>query len=168
MGLVALAILVVVAVGVAVGVHTGPHGLLASGAVGIVASVAFVVAAIALVPASSRTTVAWVLLGGTAFVSVAALAAGAMALPALRRRQADLGANRLLGASGVVVTDLDPIGTVRVRGETWTAESLSGPIRAGSEVEVLEVEGLRLRVWSEAALTAESDAHGSEEQEEEA
>lgn len=158
MGLVALAILVVVAVGIGVGVHTGPHGLLASGVVGILASVAFVVIAVEAVSASSRTSIAWALLGATAFVSVTALVAGAVALPALRRRQADVGANRLLGAPGVVVKDLDPVGTVRVRGETWTAESLSGPLREGTAVEVVEIEGLHLKVWSDATLTAEGDA----------
>ncbi len=151
MGLVALAVLVVVAVGIAVGVHTGPHGLLAAGAVGVAASVAFVVTAMSLVSPSSRTTIAWVLLSSTAFVSAGALAAGALTLPALRRRQADVGPNRLLGSTGVVVTDLNPVGTVRVHGESWSAESMCGPLPAGTPIEVMEIEGLRLRVWSDAA-----------------
>jgi membrane-bound serine protease (ClpP class) len=151
MELAALSILVVIAVGVAVGVHTGPHGLLAAGLLGIVASVAFVIGVVELVPVHSRPAVAWVLLAGTAVVSAAALVAGAVALPALRRRP-PTGAGRLWGADGVAVTDLTPMGTVKVRGETWTAESLCGRLPAGAPIEVMEVEGLRLRVWSEAAV----------------
>jgi membrane-bound ClpP family serine protease len=107
---------------------------------------------IALVPASSRPTIAWVLLGGAAAVSAGALVAGAFALPALRRRQPAIGPNRLWGANGVTVTDLSPLGTVRVRGETWTAESLCGRLPAGTTIHVMEVEGLRLRVWSDEVV----------------
>ena len=79
-------------------------------------------------------------------------AAGALALPALRRRQPTVGSGRLWGANGVAVTDLTPHGTVRVRGETWTAESMSGRLPAGAAIEVMEVDGLHLRVWSDAAV----------------
>ena len=154
MGLVALVALVVVAVGVAVGVHTGPHGLVAAGALGVAACVGLLVGAIALVPAGSRPIIAWILLAGTALVSAGALAAGALALPALRRRQPAVGPGRLWGAEGVAVTDLTPVGTVRVRGETWTAESLCGRLPAGTPIHVMEVEGLRLRVWSDTAVGA--------------
>jgi membrane-bound serine protease (ClpP class) len=153
-GLVALSILVVVAVGVAVGVHTGPHGLVAAGVLGIAASIGFVVGVLALAPAGSRPALAWVLLAGTAFVSAAALVAGAVSLPALRRRQPAVAPGRLWGAEGVAVTDLTPVGTVRVRGENWTAESLCGRLPAGATIEVMEVEGLRLRVWSDASAAA--------------
>jgi membrane-bound ClpP family serine protease len=151
-GLVALVALVVVAVSVAVGVHTGPHGLIAAGTLGIAACVGLVVGVIALVPAGSRPTVAWVLLAGTALVSAGALVAGAVALPGLRRRQPAIGTSRLWGSGGVAVTDLTPFGTVRIRGETWTAESLSGRLPAGTAIHVMEVEGLRLRVWSDEAV----------------
>jgi membrane-bound serine protease (ClpP class) len=148
--LVASAVLVVVAVAIGAGVHTGPHGLVVAGAVGILASIGLVVGVIELTPTGARPAVAWVLLGGTAVVSAGALAAGALALPALRRRRPVIGSNRLWGANGVAVTDLDPSGTVRVRGETWTAESMCGRLPAGAAIEVMEVEGLRLRVWSDA------------------
>ncbi|HXQ62293.1 MAG TPA: NfeD family protein [Acidimicrobiales bacterium] len=151
MVLVALSVLVVVAAGLAVGVHTGPHGLVAAGALGILASVALVVGAIEMVPSGSRPVFGWVLLAGAALVSVGAIVAGALSLPALRRRQPSIGSGRLWGADGVALTDLDPLGTVRVRGETWTAESMCGRLPAGAAVEVMEVEGLRLRVWSDAA-----------------
>jgi membrane-bound serine protease (ClpP class) len=155
----ALVILVVVAVAVAVGVHTGPHGMVAAGALGVVASVAFVVGVIALAPAGSRTAIGLGLLAAAGAVSAAALVAGLAALPALRRHQPDVAPSRLWGAEGVVVTDLNPVGTVRVRGESWTAESLCGPLPAGTAVHVMEIEGLRLRVWSDAAQ-AEHDPLG--------
>jgi membrane-bound serine protease (ClpP class) len=151
--LVALAVLVVVAVSVAVGFHAGPHGVLAAGALGAIATVAFIVA-VEVAPARSRPALEWVLLGATAAVSASAIVAGAVTLPALRRRQPAVGSNRLLGADGVAVSDLTPAGTVRVLGETWTAESVSGRLPAGAAIHVMEVDGLRLRVWSEAAVGA--------------
>jgi membrane-bound ClpP family serine protease len=50
----------------------------------------------------------------------------------------------------VAVTELTPEGTVRVRGETWSAESMSGRVPMGAPVHVMEIDGLRLRVWSDA------------------
>lgn len=164
MALVALVALVVVAVGVAVGVHTGPHGLVAAGALGAAACVGLVVGVIALAPAGSRPVIAWVLLAGTALVSGGALLAGALALPALRRRQPAVGPGRLWGEDGVAVTDLTPVGTVRVRGETWTAESLCGRLPAGTAIHVMEVEGLRLRVWSDTAVGAGSPSAPEDEE----
>ena len=164
MVLVAMAILVVVALVVVVGVHTGPHGMLVAGALGIAACVALVVAVMEIAPATSRPAIEWVLLAATALVSAGALTAGALSLPALRHRQPSTGSNRLLGADGVAVTDLTPFGSVRVRGETWTAESLSGNLPVGAEIHVMEVDGLRLRVWSDAAVgTRVQDAPENEE-----
>jgi membrane-bound serine protease (ClpP class) len=147
----ALVILVVVAVAVAVGVHTGPHGMVAAGGLGVAASVAFVIGVVALAPSGSRTAIGLGLLAAAGAVSAAALVAGLIALPALRRHQPAMAPSRLWGADGVVLTDLNPLGTVRVRGESWTAESLSGPLPAGTAVHVMEVEGLRLRVISDDA-----------------
>jgi membrane-bound ClpP family serine protease len=147
----ALVILVVVAVAVAVGVHTGPHGMVAAGGLGVAASVAFVVGVIALAPSDSRTVIGLGLLAAAGAVSAAALVAGLIALPALRRHEPAVAPSRLWGADGVALTDLNPLGTARVRGESWTAESLSGPLPAGTTVHVVEVEGLRLRVISDDA-----------------
>jgi membrane-bound serine protease (ClpP class) len=154
MGFLALAVLVAVALAVAVGVHTGPHGMVVAGVLGVAASVGFVVGVVALAPSSSRTSIVWALLAVAAVVSVVALAGGALALPALRRHQPSVGSDRLWGADGVALTDLNPEGTVRVRGETWTAESVSGPVRRGVPVHVVEVDGLHLRVWSDEPTAA--------------
>lgn len=53
---------------------------------------------------------------------------------------------RLLGTRGVASTRLAPEGTVLLKSEDWTAVSEEGEIPAGEEVEVVGVEGLRLRV----------------------
>lgn len=58
----------------------------------------------------------------------------------------------LRGADGVALTDMTPIGVVRIGSETWSGESLSGPLLAGAPVHVVAVRGLRLEVWSEAGI----------------
>jgi membrane-bound serine protease (ClpP class) len=49
------------------------------------------------------------------------------------------------GAYGYVVKPLDPVGTVNVDGELWTAYSAE-PLPSGTYVQVISREGLRLRV----------------------
>jgi membrane-bound serine protease (ClpP class) len=51
----------------------------------------------------------------------------------------------LLGASGKVVKALDPVGTVNVHGELWTATS-DRPLPSGEEVIVVERDGLNIVV----------------------
>jgi membrane-bound serine protease (ClpP class) len=65
----------------------------------------------------------------------------------------------LEGTAGVALTDLDPRGTVRVRGETWSAESPSTPVPAGATVRVVRVRGVNLIVEPEKEL-AEHHAQG--------
>lgn len=58
------------------------------------------------------------------------------------------GAESLVGAHGLAVSDIAPHGQVQVSGELWSAEAVpeSGPIRKGERVEVVAVHGLRLQV----------------------
>ncbi|MFO7650882.1 MAG: NfeD family protein [bacterium] len=58
-----------------------------------------------------------------------------------------VGANRMAGALGLVVADIEPpaLGRVKVMGEEWRAEA-SGPIAAGTQVKVTAVSGTRLVV----------------------
>jgi len=56
------------------------------------------------------------------------------------------GTNTLLDKLGIVTQDLDPLGTVRVNGELWKAESLSGPIQQGEKIHVVRMEGFKLFV----------------------
>ena len=59
-----------------------------------------------------------------------------------------MGATRLIGAVGLVVEDLggDPsrLGSVRIGREDWHAETPDGThVVAGTQVEVIEIEGTR-------------------------
>ncbi len=62
----------------------------------------------------------------------------------MRRRPA-AGVGEMIGMVGRVVSALQPEGTVFVRGENWKARS-DEPLVAGDRVEILAIEGLRLRV----------------------
>ena len=55
------------------------------------------------------------------------------------------GVEELIGMIGVASTRLAPSGTVFVHGEYWSADAAE-PIEANERVELLAVEGLRLRV----------------------
>ena len=64
---------------------------------------------------------------------------------------ASSGTDALLDRKGIVVARIAPHapGRVRVRGEEWRAELHSdaqGPLEAGAEITVLEVDGVTLRV----------------------
>jgi membrane-bound serine protease (ClpP class) len=61
------------------------------------------------------------------------------------RRKQTAGVEEMVGLVGRAQSPLAPEGSVFVRGEYWTARS-DEPIRAGERVEVVAVEGLRLRV----------------------
>ena len=51
----------------------------------------------------------------------------------------------IVGEEGYVKSALDPVGTVYVRGETWTARS-DQALEAGTKVAVVEQNGLTLFV----------------------
>jgi len=58
------------------------------------------------------------------------------------------GAQRLIGSVGEVQQLPDPLGYIRVNGELWRTEVISGgsPLQPGTRVLVLAVRGLTLRV----------------------
>lgn len=58
------------------------------------------------------------------------------------------GIEGLIGEIGETQDNLNPIGTVRVQGEIWNAESLSGTIRKGEKVRVAKIKDLKLYVES--------------------
>jgi membrane-bound ClpP family serine protease len=60
------------------------------------------------------------------------------------------GTAALPGSDGVALTPLAPNGIARVNNETWTLQSVSGPLPASAPVHVVSVEGVRLLVWSDA------------------
>jgi len=61
------------------------------------------------------------------------------------RRKPVAGVGEMIGLIGRAQSAIAPEGTVFVRGEHWTARA-DEPIRAGERVEIVAVDGLRLRV----------------------
>jgi membrane-bound ClpP family serine protease len=142
-----------------VGFHTGPHTHLVAGALGLLAVVWLVVMALE----GRSLSIVLVLMGAVLALSVGV---GVLAWKGFSARSAQpfgIRQRSLEGAEGKAVTDLDPSGIVRVRGENWSAESLNGRVKAGAQVQVINAQGVRIEVWGEGneALpsqeTAESD-----------
>jgi len=79
---------------------------------------------------------------GVLFAILVGFAVRAMRVPIRAGRES------LVGATGVAKSALKPTGQVQVESELWTAETVEGSekIRKGDRVEVVEVQGLRLRV----------------------
>jgi membrane-bound serine protease (ClpP class) len=67
----------------------------------------------------------------------------------------------LQAGTGVALTALDPKGSVRARGETWTAESAGDSIPAGTSVRIIKVKGIKLIV--EPDMSPVASHVGSEE-----
>lgn len=70
------------------------------------------------------------------------------------------GAADLVGAKGVVQAPIDPIGSVRVRGELWKAraESPGEVLLAETDVEVVGASGMTLTVRGREARAADEPA----------
>ena len=95
-------------------------------------------------------------------IVVVAVAAGAFTFFALRAlvsakdQPVKTGLEVIEGSTGVTTSALEPQGTVRARGETWTAESVAGPIAAGTPVRVVKVKGVKLLVEPDVAPVGSS------------
>jgi membrane-bound serine protease (ClpP class) len=63
-----------------------------------------------------------------------------------QRRKPTTGIEGLTGETGDVIETLKPDGLVRVNGEFWKAESLSGTIEKGTRIRVVKINGLKLLV----------------------
>jgi membrane-bound serine protease (ClpP class) len=75
---------------------------------------------------------------------------------AARQRPFAAGEESIVGKVGTVREPLRPDGLVFVDGALWQATSLSGPIEAGSQVRVVGIDGLRLRVSGVTSQSAPS------------
>lgn len=125
------------------GFHTGPHTHVLAGVFGAVLA-----GWLLLMAAEGRAAPAlWALLSADVAVSAGT---GVMAWQGLgRARHVPSMVRSLVGTEGVAVTDLAPEGIARVGGEQWSVVSLNGPVPAGTRVQVLRAEGVRLEVWGE-------------------
>ena len=129
-----------------VDIKTPTHGALTVAGV-----VSFIIGALVLfnspgTPAFQRVSIPLVIFVGIFIGLIFAFILG-YALRA-QRRPVITGQESLGGQTGIATTDLDPTGQVQAAGELWTAEAVdgSGPIHKGERVEVVSVEGLRLKV----------------------
>lgn len=124
------------------------HGALTAAGLG-----SFIVGALVLfnspgTPSFQRVSVPLVI--GVALVSAAFFMTIVTFAIRAQRRPVETGAESLVGRKGEARTDLAPTGMVQVAGELWTAYLERGhpDVTAGEQIEVLEVEGLRLKVRS--------------------
>jgi membrane-bound serine protease (ClpP class) len=56
------------------------------------------------------------------------------------------GQQGMTGLIGEAHTDINPEGSIYVRGEYWTAETVSGKIKKGEKVKVVGMDGMKLKV----------------------
>ena len=63
-----------------------------------------------------------------------------------QRAKSITGMEGFMGETGVVLEDLDPLGSVRVHGEICQAQSASGKIEAGQKIRILSMKNFRLTV----------------------
>jgi membrane-bound serine protease (ClpP class) len=64
----------------------------------------------------------------------------------VHQRRPATGLEGLVGQLAVARSDLDPTGTVFLKGELWQAVARDGTVKRGEEVEISEVEGFKLLV----------------------
>ena len=122
-------------------VKVASHGLLTIGGV-----VAMIIGSIMLIDSPlpfMRVSLA-VIIPSVLVTALFFLFAVSMGIRAQRRR-VTTGSEGLLGEVGVARTTVSGDGTVFVRGELWSARS-DEQVAAGDAVEVLAVEGMRLKV----------------------
>jgi membrane-bound serine protease (ClpP class) len=63
-----------------------------------------------------------------------------------QRRKPVTGLEAMTGLTGVSLSMLNPLGSVKVHGELWKAESVSGNIEEGKNIRVTGVKDLKLFV----------------------
>lgn len=137
------------------GFHVGPHAHVAAGVLGLLAALWLVAMAVD----GRSAPVLWALLSADVVVSAGI---GTLAWKGMTTRGIFVADRHLVspvGAEGVAVENLDPKGIVRVNGENWSAVAVNPPVRAGSEVHVVRVAGVRLEVWGDdiVAITGAND-----------
>jgi len=61
-------------------------------------------------------------------------------------KKVSTGTEGIVGEIGIALSNLKPLGEVKVHGEIWNAESIEGDIKKGSSITVLGIENLKLKV----------------------
>ncbi|MCS7187260.1 MAG: nodulation protein NfeD [Armatimonadetes bacterium] len=83
---------------------------------------------------------------GAGLITGGLMVAALIAIVRGQKRETVVGQEWIVGQVGEARTDLTPTGTVFVGGTWWTAEAVEGEIKAGERIEVVAIEGLRLKV----------------------
>lgn len=103
----------------------------------------------------------WLVAGITAGTAALIIFAVGKGLRAQRLPSISDVRRRLVGAVGLATTDLAPVGTAQIESELWTVVADGQqPIPAGTEIEVLAVEGVRLRVRPVAEAPPKAETGG--------
>ena len=143
-----LFLLLVVFAVLVVGLHGGPHTSIAAGVAGFTAAAVFLLFP-SIAGSNSLNLVGELIVGSVLVLTIVTVLFG---LRSLRSRSAIMqtsSAQNLWTSTGVALSDLNPEGSVRIAGETWSAEALDEPIQAGTQVFVVEVDQLHLRVQAD-------------------
>jgi membrane-bound serine protease (ClpP class) len=121
------------------------------GALTIAGTISLIVGGLVLfnspgVPSFQRVSVPLVV--GTGIITAGAFFALLSLGLTARRLPVSTGFERLPGMTGYARTDINPSGSVQLAGEVWSADLAEGQpaVRSGEPVEVVRVEGLRLKV----------------------
>ena len=120
-------------------------------ALAVGAAVSLVLGSVFLFPPSESTLrlSPW-LIGGVTLASLGFFGVAISAAMRAQRLRARMTAETIVGQRGVATTPIDPVGTVQVHSELWTAVAVES-IGVGEEVEVTALEGLRVRVMRVAS-----------------
>lgn len=90
--------------------------------------------------------ISWgVIISATVVTSLFFLFIIGLGLKAQRAKPAT-GVEGMIGEIGETISELNPLGRVRVHGEIWNAKTLSGIIQAGEKIRVTAVQNLTLQV----------------------
>ena len=143
-----VALIIVAAIFIGAEIFTG------SGFLGIAAVISFILGALLLFPsdipslpdAPVRKISLWLLFTLSGLMAAFTLLVVTGAVKSRRLSYTDP-ISRLVGQTGLVTSDLSPVGTVQVSGELWSASAEGQEvIRAGEPVTIIGLEGLTLRV----------------------
>jgi membrane-bound serine protease (ClpP class) len=63
-----------------------------------------------------------------------------------QRKKVATGNEGIVGEKGVAISNLNPLGEIKVHGEIWNCESVDGDIKKGSAVSIIGIENLKLKV----------------------